>query len=400
MKRISLIPALLAGGLALAGCGGGEAQAPAPAQPRRSVVTQLAKPELLELKVKLPVLLKPFEEVQLRATAGGTLLALPWEEGALVPASAVPEGSWLDADEFVQQEKTAGRAPTEDEIVLRNLRHLAGVKPFARVDDRQLVQSFREAQLQYDAAVRALHRTQRYPDSTEAQIDQARTARDATRAACERLRGLLRDCYVCSPVAGVLTVRERRSGEFVAPGELLGTVVVLDPLVAELHVPEADRHAVRVGDRLTIEFASIKDTAGKPVTREAVVTLLDDVAHPSTHTFRAEAQIANADRGLPAGIFGTTQVVTYRRADALVVPPTALRLRGDRISLFVVQEDGRARELADVKLGRMSPEWVELLEGGPKAGERVVVVGAALLTDGDEVAIQPDPTRSADKGEK
>lgn len=379
---------LLAGAVVLGAC------APKPPEAeggpvRRNVSVQLMEPKPIAVTVKLPVTLRAREEVELRAAIPGVILSLPYEEGMEVPAGVMPPSEWVEADAFLKA--NPGLSATDDAVLTRNLRHLDGLAAFAHVDDRAARVNFREAQSTYDAATRTLNRVLSYKDSTEAQVDNARTAQVSARANCDRLRQMIQDAYVASPVKGVLRKRLRRAGEYVNGGELLGVVAVLEPLVAELHLPEHHRHAVSQGSEFDIEIQSVLDAAGKPAHVTARVRQIDVVAHPQTHTFRVEADIANPGRKLPAGVFGTTYLVVYRNAEALTVPLSALRLRGEKVSLFVVQE-GVAREVKDVRIGRTFQDSAELLGDSVKAGQKVVVTGTQLLGDGDPVAVREDPT--------
>lgn len=380
--------------LAAAACAPQMPQAPHEAV-RRNVAVETINPKPVEIRVKLPVTLKAREDIELRAAQAGTILDLPFEEGQTIPQSTIPKAGWVEADEFIMANPGAGL--TDDVVLYRNLAHLDAVPAFARIDDRSLRINFREAQAQYDAATRALNRVLSYKDSTEAQVDTARTARVGARANCDRLRRMIEDAYVTNPVKGLLKKRMHRAGEYVNGGELLGTVAVLDPMVAELHVPEDHKEAVKVGADLDITISSINDSLGKPVAVRARIRLVDQVAHATTHTFRVEADIANPDFKLPAGVFGTTQLLIYAQPAALTVPLSALKLRGEKISLFLLAEGGKAREVKDIIIGRMTSEWVELLGDKVRQGDRVVVMGAQLLADGDLVTVRQDPTAAPAK---
>ena len=380
---------VLAGALASAACMPQMPEVPTE-QVRRNVAIETVKLQLIEVTVKLPVTLKPREEIELRASVAGTILELPFEDGQVVAASPIPPAKWIECDEYLQA--TAGATPGDDACLYRNLAFLDGLKPFALIDDRAGRVNFRDAQAQYDAAVRALNRLLNYKDSSEASIDGARTAVLTARAACDRLRHQIEDCLVVSPRAGVLVKRLRRAGEYVNGGELLGTVAVLDPLVAELFVPEAHKHAVREGQELGIEIESVKDALGKPAAVAAKVRLCDPVAHAQTHSFRIEADIENPDFKLPAGVFGTTRLTVYRNEAGMRVPLTALKLRGERVSVFVVTRENTAREIEDISIGRVWGEWAEVLGDKLKPGDRLVVAGTQLLAIDDPVEIREDPT--------
>ena len=78
-----------------------------------------------------------------------------------------------------------------------------------------------------------------------------------------------------------------------------------------------------------------------------------------------------------AGVDATVIVDTHE--DALTLPPTSVVTRGEQDVVFLVR-DGRAVE-TPVNLGWREVDWVEI-SGGISAADRVVVQGAALISDG------------------
>ncbi len=356
---------------------------------RRNVVAKAIVLQPLEVRIKLPVVTRAVEEVELRATVPGNIVHMPYDKGDRVEASSMPPAAWEEAQDYINRRSMI---PTEDDIALRNLDHLKGVKSFALIDDAALVQTFREAQSMYDQAGRDLNRLREYPDTTGSQLDQARTRRDTARAAALRARSQIENTRICSPVSGVVTERARQKGEYVNPGELIARVAVMDRIRADVEMPEAHYSALNVGDAVDVTLASLRDAAGKSIVRKGIVARKDTQAHPQTHSFTVEIEISNADLSLPAGIFGTVQVTTYKRAEAIMVPLSAIKLNGPKRSLFVLKGE-KVKEITNIQIGQLTMEWAEILGDAIKPGDRVVTAGAQWLGDGDLVtALEKDPT--------
>ena len=379
--------------LLVAACGAGDNAAPETPQQVRNVVVQVANPQPLNVTIKLPVVIMPREELDLRAAAPGKIVELPYAEGDIVPAGRLPAAEWLEVDEFLARQPEGAAKPTVDQIALRNLRHLDGVVCFVRIDSSQLRESFREAQASYDQAVRDLRRTEEYPQSTGAQLDQARTKRNIARAAVGRMLAMIEDTYVFNPIEGVLTDRMRSVGEYANGGETIGHVAVMDKLVAELEIPEAHLQGMRVGAEMNITIGSLKEASGKPMERVGKIARIASVAHPQTHSFTVELEIPNEDMSLPAGVFGTVYVTIYSNPNAMLLPLSAIRLNGEARSIFVTTADtDTVTELKDIKLGRLNLEWIEVTDERLKPGMRVVTFGVHTLNDGDRVsATETDP---------
>lgn len=385
MKRLA---PLLGLAVVLAACGA----PPPPEAPnggvRRKVVAAIVQPKPLEVKVRFPVVTRPFEEVELRAAATGKLVYLANELGDMIEVQKLPPAVWHDpAPEGTEP------APGTDPLV-RNIAHLSGITSYARIDDSQLIQTLRESQASYDQALRDLERLKGYKETTRSQLDSAQTRLASALASTQRVVSMIEDTYVTSPVRGDLMLKPRREGEFVTSGELLGKVVVLDRILADFELPEAQYAAVTEGDELLITFGAMSDGKGGDLVRNAKVRRKDRVAHGQTHSFTVELIIDNADGLVPAGIFGTVHVVSYRNPEAMVVPLAAVKLNGDQKSLFTVDEaTGKAVEIPDLQVGQMSLDYAEILDKRLKPGTRVVNFGAQWLSDGSDIEwTEDDPS--------
>ncbi len=355
MKRI-LLTLLVSLAFFLVACGQPPA-ADAPPVIVRNVSAITLKPEAFKVEIKLPCTTKPREVIELRAARGGRIAWLPFKEGDDVPASLSPN----------EAEK------------------LEALKPVARIEDNDLQVMLTDRNLRLESARRALQRVKDYADSTREQLDQAQTAFDLASADVKTTEQHIRDTYIVSPMAGVLTKRMRQKGEYVNPGELIAQVSVLKPMLVNLDVPEAHIARVKLGDSMSITFAALNDAKFA-----AKVTLVDKVAHPQTHTFRVEMEIENADQKVPAGIFGTLMLTIYDKPDAIVVPFDAIKLEGTRKYVMVIGANNKASR-REVEIGQFANNHAEVTSG-LKAGERIAGLGARLVNDGDEVAIRNDPT--------
>src|SRR5262249_15175207 len=150
-------------------------------------------------------------------------------------------------------------------------------------------------------------------------------------------------------------------------------------------------------------------TLGQPlaVTSEAFpgerftgrVTAISPAADQQTRVFDIEISIANRDGRLRPGMIGGVEIVTdggrEMAADtgAVAVPLAAIVRAaggGDHYAVFVA--DGRGDKATvhsrTITLGPVTGNLVAI-GGGVRAGDRVVVMGASLLKDGEEVRVIP-----------
>jgi len=107
------------------------------------------------------------------------------------------------------------------------------------------------------------------------------------------------------------------------------------------------------------------------------------VVDSGSGTFRVICAFAGGGL-LQPGMFGRMQIDYDQRADALVLPRTALLDDEANPAVFAIRS-GKAQRVA-VKLGYIEGEWAEV-RGGLKLGDQVVVAGKTALRDGSSVQV-------------
>jgi membrane fusion protein, multidrug efflux system len=173
-----------------------------------------------------------------------------------------------------------------------------------------------------------------------------------------------------SPLAGTVTEVIARPGMIPGAGDPLVRVADLSELVVYLRLGAAEAAEVREGQPARIAGSGV---AGR-VRRIALQ------ADPATRQVEVEVAFPPA-AGLIPGTLATVQVETAQRADAVQVPRAAVR----EGQLWVVGQDGRATRRV-VQVGLQSRDRVEIVSG-VEPGERVVVEGGALLSEGVQVRV-------------
>jgi RND family efflux transporter MFP subunit len=166
----------------------------------------------------------------------------------------------------------------------------------------------------------------------------------------------LRYVHVTAPIDGVVSARNVSTGDMVAVGGALFTIV--DPSVLRLvaSVPAEGIADVRVG--LPVTF-TVRGYGSRRFTGR--ITRVSPTADPTTRQVDVYATIPSAGR-LVSGLFATGQIAA-RTLDGLVVPTAAL--------------DARAATPAVVRLhaGRLERVRVQV-SARDEAAQRVIVVGA------------------------
>ena len=110
------------------------------------------------------------------------------------------------------------------------------------------------------------------------------------------------------------------------------------------------------------------------------------VVDSGSGTFRVICAFAGGGL-LQPGMFGRIRIEYDQRANALVIPRTALLEDGNAPAVYTVK-GGKATRTA-LQLGYVDGEWVEV-RGGLQQGEPVVVAGKAALREGSAVQVIGD----------
>lgn len=192
----------------------------------------------------------------------------------------------------------------------------------------------------------------------------------------------LRDAFVRAPVAGRIETRTVTTGQYVAPGGILATLVRRDPLLLRFQVPSEEARSLRPG--LVARFR-VPGDAGEFTAR---VTHVAGAAEASSRMVAVTAEVDDARRALlRPGAFADVRVPVGGPAQAPVIPQTAIRPSEKGFLAFVVEGD-KARERV-LTLGLRTAEGLVEVRAGLAPGEQLVVRGAEALRDGFPVKVSP-----------
>jgi multidrug efflux system membrane fusion protein len=229
-------------------------------------------------------------------------------------------------------------------------------------------------------------------DAAQAAFDAA-TARVATaRAQVESARLALADCVVTAPLDGVVLERRVEVGMLAGTGTVAFALGRIRDVKAILGVPDGVVSRLAAGQRLTMTTEAFPGTgfAGR-------VTGIAPIADPQSRLFAVEITLPNRDGRLKPGMVGAVELepaVAQTAATSFVAVPLAAVVRTpadpDGYGVFVVesrdgQDVARARP---VTLGAAVGNSVAISEG-VRRGERVIVMGGTLVTDGEPVRVIP-----------
>jgi HlyD family secretion protein len=186
----------------------------------------------------------------------------------------------------------------------------------------------------------------------------------------ERIQGQIANGRLYSPFAGTVSEIGARPGDSVEAYKAIVTVIddsELELLVESVTSDSANR--IGLGQEVAITFSRVPGQ-----TYRGVVTKLPTAATSSAATINPDRafhiDFERPDTALEVGDLAQVIVTLQKVDDALWLPPQAVRaFEGRR---FVVVKDGDRQRRQDVRVGIVSQDRVEILEG---LNEGDVVVG-------------------------
>ena len=357
IRRIAVCVALLLA----AGCGrGGDAPQAAAGPPTITVGREsvaVAAIEEIRSGPQISGQLSAQQEATVRAEVGGSVVQTAYDEGQPVRKGAV----------LVRIEaRDLSDAVTSADAAVRSAENALKVAESELRRTESLVSGGALAQRDLEIARNALA-------TAQSQLAAAR-ARGATAQA------QLADTTVRAPISGVVSDKAVNTGDVVATGTALYTIIDPSSMRLEASVPSERIGELKIG--LPVYF-TVRGYEGQ--TFSGRIERISPVADPATRQVSIYVAIPNAGGRLIAGLFAEGRVETQMRR-ALVVPGTAVDNSGSGPAVTRVR-DGKA-ERVDVKLGLRdsASEKVEVASG-LTAGDVVLIGASRGITPGTPVAI-------------
>lgn len=379
MKPLNVLIALSAAALAAAGCTNVRGEEPKAARPVKAQAVTLSTPSVA---VRYSAAIEPFEQVPLAFKASGYVDDVRRQAGAdgrmrnAQPGDLVARGAVLARVRESEYRERVNQSRSR----------------IAEADA-----ALAKARLDLDRArtlIAAASLTRPELDAAQASHDTAEAKLAGARADLELAETALRDCALVSPATGIVLERKIEIGSLVAAGTVGFIVADISAVKAHFGIPDSMIQSVTPGERIDLVVESV---AG--ATFQGRVTAVAPAADAQSRVFDVEVTIPNPDRRLRPGMIGS---VSVRPADARAatasrsvptVPLTAIvKSKSDAggYAAFTIERRGETEiaRVRPVELGDVAGNAIEVVKG-LTAGERVIVTGATLLVDGEEIRVIP-----------
>jgi len=185
-----------------------------------------------------------------------------------------------------------------------------------------------------------------------------------------------------APMEGVIGTRETEVGEYVTPQKILAVLIDIAQVDVELGIIERDIERIRMGQRVKIHVDSLPG-----VTFEGRIDNLAPLIEGKSRTLTAKVRVPNNKGQLLPGMFARSEIAVFEKADALVVPTSALQdtdQDGKFDAVYTVEGD-RAKSKA-ITLGYLTTDYAEIVDGILE-GDQVITEARGDLEDGSFISL-------------
>lgn len=197
-----------------------------------------------------------------------------------------------------------------------------------------------------------------------------------------------------APISGIVTDQALYEGSFVASGTTLFTIADISEVIVKAPFSDTVAAQLKVGDTATV---APTDMPGEPMTGQ--VTLISRAVDPTNRTVEVWVTLGNGAGRLRANSAAQVTVAANSKADAIVVPASAVTLdatNANEGTVMVVDDASIAHE-TKVTVGIRTGDTMEITEG-LQGGETVVIEGNYSLPDETKVEMAQEGDAQGEQG--
>jgi RND family efflux transporter MFP subunit len=264
----------------------------------------------------------------------------------------------------------------------------------ARVREREYADALAQARAALSQAKADFDRVAQLYENrsvSKADYDAAYAKYSADRAREDQSAQSLADCSLRAPLDGHVLKRSIEVGTLVAAGSPAFAIGDLRSVEVVFGVPDVQVGSMKMGAPQSVVVDAVPGE-----TFRGQITRVAPSADPSSRVFEVEVTIPNVEGRLKSGMIASLQVAAAASAQApagAFVPLNAIvRPPGEAAgyAVFVVESRDRRdfARLRRVQLGEIRGDLIQVAEG-LRGGERVIVRGATLAVDSQEVRVFP-----------
>lgn len=219
---------------------------------------------------------------------------------------------------------------------------------------------------------------------TEMQYLQAKNNKETLENKLGTLQTQLEMAKIKAPFDGIVDEIYVKTGEQAAPGMKILHIVNINKMKIYANVSERYLSSVHAGDVAEISFPAYPG-----YTMKEKIFRTGKVINEKSRTFRIELKINNEDKKLLPNLISKIKLNDFSTQDALVVPSYLIKQDVKGSYLFIVESQEGKETVKKVYITTgISYENKTMITKGLSSGDRVIVSGYNLVTNGAEVTVR------------
>ncbi len=226
-------------------------------------------------------------------------------------------------------------------------------------------------------------------ESAKAQLDSSSATLEGARALLAEMETGLADCSLRAPMDGVVLSRSVELGSLVGPGTPAFTIADTTSVTVVFGVPDVMLQNLRPGQALTVTTEALRGRQFR-----GHVDVISPSADPRSRIFEVELEVPNPGHLLRPGMIAALELRAEVPPQPMPVVPIAaiVRPKGDPSAYAVVVVEGQGeKQIARVRTIELGEAYGNAITvaSGVRPGDRVIVIGATVVADGEQVRIIP-----------
>jgi RND family efflux transporter MFP subunit len=223
-------------------------------------------------------------------------------------------------------------------------------------------------------------------DQAQAKFDSTLAAVNQTNAVLHQAQLALNDSDLKAPFSGYILTRNIELGNLASPAATAFTIADTSAVKVSFGVPDYALRHLRLGQEFTIRLQD--DAKGY----QGRVTSISPNADERNRVFTVEVTVSNHQGLLKPGMIASITLSGVPQPAAASVPLSAIvpyPSQPGRFAVMVAQEHvGKwTASLREVQLGETHESSITV--AGVQPAEKVIAVGAQLVTDGETIEVIP-----------
>lgn len=206
----------------------------------------------------------------------------------------------------------------------------------------------------------------------QTRLDGARRAKAQYEAAMSQQSNTPTRAPIRAPISGTVVAADITAGQQTDPAKSLLTIVDLSSVWVEISIHESQLPEARRAARVTFTTPANPDRA-----HTGQIVAIGGAIDPANRSAMVIFSAPNPDSSLKVGMTAEARIPTEKRAQALLIPASAVLYEESQRLVFVEREPG-VFERRQVTIGARQDNRI-IVTSGLRVGEKVVSVGAQSL---------------------